>query len=186
MSEFEKPSTNIGKQEFTPEQEDEITRKWYGHTSFEGRTKAEFDALREEVRKATTVDFNRRRSDRDYRRLLHENPLVNDFLTHRTLSDLADIYEAKDAIGLSEEQFEKLLATFGPEIQEEFHKEHTRDEAWGEAIREAYKEFTPEEIREHLNEATATMKTEIELQEQNIPHQRKELPGVLPRKKKSQ
>lgn len=181
----ESPQTNSDKREFTPKEETEITAKWYGDTSFEGRTKAEFDALRQEVKKATILDFEKLRNDRDYSRLIYENPFVDDFLTQNTMTDLSVIHDDRDTIGLSESQFEKLVAALGPEVQAKWRGEIAKHRTMKEALQGMLKQFTPEEIRSHRTETTATMKKEIELQEKNIPHQMLK-PALFPKKKKLQ
>ncbi|SRR6266478_3069138 len=117
---------NSGKQEFTPEEEAEITAKWYFDTSFEGRTGAEFKALRDEVRKATTLDFVRRRKDRDYDSLIYENPYVVEFMKDMTVFDLESIYEHRKDLGLSEDQFRKLLTIFDSSVQDAFSQRNCR------------------------------------------------------------
>lgn len=174
------PPANSPKREFTPEEENEITGKWYADASFEGRTKAEFDAFRSEVRKATTLDFIKRRDDRDYSRLIYENPHVEGFLAEMTVTDLVMIYENKEVIGLSKEQFQRLLATFGEDVQEKFRE----GIAMGRLMKDLYGQFTSEELREHSDATFAAMIKEIELQETNTPHQEVTLPGLFPEKKK--
>src|SRR5712692_10748789 len=88
----EQPPKNSGTQKFTPQERAEITRKWYDDTSHAGRTGAEFKALREEVRKATILDFVRLRNDRDYETLSHENPHVHKFENDLTVLDLQIIH----------------------------------------------------------------------------------------------
>jgi hypothetical protein len=166
------------KQEFGPGEELKTTQKWYKDTSFEGRTKAEFSALREEIRASATLDFVKLQKDRDYSRLIHENPLVNEFLTEQTLNDLIMIYEDRAALGISDEQFQKLLAIFGTDIVTKFREEIETDDI----IKQVYKGFTPEELGRHSNETLATMRNEIELQEKNIPHPMLK-PTLLPKKK---
>src|SRR5437667_7043776 len=97
----EEPPINDNQSEFTPEQRNEIARKWYNETSHEGRTGAEFKALREEVLQSTVLDFVRYREDRDYEDLAHENPYVKEFLNDMTKFDLARIFDSRKEIGLS-------------------------------------------------------------------------------------
>jgi hypothetical protein len=176
----EKAQPNNYQQEFSQEEEREITQKWYNHASFEGRTKLEFSALREKVRKSTTLDFVLLKKDQDYSRLIYENPFVADFLTDQTLTDLNVIYEDRADLGISDEQFEKLLTVFGKDVVTKFHEEITT----GRIIKKAYRQFTPEELARHSNETFATMKKEIDLQEKDISH-RMLRPPLLPRKKTS-
>src|SRR5690242_10148394 len=97
----EQPSTNNEKNDFTREEEREITSNWYGDTSFEDRTSAEFEALREELKKATVLDFTKFQQDGDYARLILENHLVDEFLTEETLRTLQRIHDGRRDIGLS-------------------------------------------------------------------------------------
>lgn len=173
----EMPPADHRQDELDPDEEREITRKWYNDASFEGRTSNEFQALREELRKAETFDFLRYREDDDYRRLIHENRLLQDFIDEETLITLSSIYEHRDEIGLSEDQFEKLLRIFGDEVREKFHEEIET----GEILKEMYRQFTPEEIEQHRKESLDTMKKEIDLQEQNIPHASLK-PSLFPKK----
>src|SRR5258708_31857615 len=94
----EQPQTNDGKPKFSPKEEAEIVRKWYFDTSHAGRTGAEFNALREEVRKATILDFIKLRDDLDYKSLSDENPYVQEFMNDITVFDLERIYEHKKGI----------------------------------------------------------------------------------------
>lgn len=176
------PASDNDKREFTPKEEAEITRKWYFDTSFEGRTKAEFDALRREVLEATTLDFTKLRNDQDYGRLIYENPLVGDFLTKSTITELWIIYEERNALGLSDAQFQKLVKILGPTVQRNWDKEVANHKVLTEAIQAADEQFTPDEIREHRHETTGIMKKEIDLQAQNIPHEMAK-PPLFPRKK---
>jgi hypothetical protein len=163
---------------FTPDQEDEITRKWYNDTSFEGRSGAEFKALREELRKTHVLDFRRYRGDRDYENLIDENPHVQQFRADMTKYDLLAIHDSRKEIGLSDEQFKKLLSIFDEDIQKSVHAFI----AQSDAVKTLYKSFSPAELKDHSDEVTAEMKREIELQEQNIPHERVRL-RPFPRKK---
>jgi hypothetical protein len=176
------PPLNRDKPEFTPKEEAEITREWYFDTSFEGRTKAEFDALRQEVQKSTSLDLSRLRSDQDYSRLIYENPLVSDFLAKSTIADLWIIYEDRNVLGLSEEQFRKLVEVLGSDIQRKWNRELATHKVLKETIRAANEQFTPEELGEHRNETTGIMKKEIGLQAQNIPHEIV-MPPLFPQKK---
>jgi len=173
----EQPPIN-DKPKFTREQRNEIGRKWYDDTSFEGRTGAEFKALREEVQKATVLDFARYRDDRDYERLVHENPHAREFMDDTTKYDLVKIYDCRKEIGLSDEQFDKLLSVFDEGIQ----KRVRTFIADGRAAKAFYKLFSPAELEEHSEEALAAMQNETELQERNIPHERVKL-SLFPRKK---
>jgi hypothetical protein len=175
----EKPQVNKDDEVHATEEEREITRKWYNDTSFEGRTKAEFDALREEVRRATSLDFNKLRADRDYSRLIYENPLFAQLLTDTALIDVEMIYEERDKIGLSEEQFQRLLVIFGPEVQNAFRKQI----AEREIVAHLYGQFSADELKRHSDETTAIMKKEIELQERNVPHEMLK-PSLFPTKRK--
>src|SRR5260370_11082678 len=117
----EQPTINKEKRKITPE-EAEIIRKWYFDTSHAGRTGAEFKLLREEVRNATVLDFIKLRDDLDYKSLSNENPYVQEFMNDMTIFDLERIFEHRKDIGLSEEQFEKLLGIFGQYVQDAFRK----------------------------------------------------------------
>src|SRR5437879_5185908 len=145
----EQPPINDGNQEFTSQEKAEITRKWYDDTSHAGRTGAEFKALREELRKATTLDFVRLRDDRDYETLSHENPYVQTFENDLTVLDLQMIHGHREEIGLSDEQFEKLLAIFEPDIQIEFRKKIANLRTFREIVKEAQKPFSTAESMEH-------------------------------------
>ncbi|MCL4538744.1 MAG: hypothetical protein M1378_03975 [Bacteroidetes bacterium] len=149
-----------------PVEEREIAQKWYNDASFEGRTSNEFKALREELRKANTLDFTKYHNDGDYRRLIHENPLLQEFVGEETCITLWSIYGHRDEIGLSDAQFEKLLGILGEEVRNKFHEE---SEA-GKTIKEMYRQFTPDEIARHRIELAGTLKKEIGLQKQNLPH----------------
>jgi len=173
----EQPPIN-DKLKFTPEQRNEIARKWYNDTSFEGRTGAEFEALREEVQKATVLDFARYRDDRDYERLVDENPHVREFMDETTKYDLVKIYDCRKEIGLSDEQYDKLLSVFDEHMQ----KSVRAFIADGRAAKALYKLFSPAELKEHSEEALAAMQKETELQAQNIPHERVKL-SLFPRSK---
>lgn len=162
----ELPEINNGLEEPEDAEAREITRKWYNDASFEGRTSSEFNALREQLRKSNTLDFAKYRTDDDYRRLIHENPLLREFVDEEALITILNIYDHRDEIELSAQQFEKLLRIFGDSIREKFHEQlHT-----GEMIKDAYRQFPPEKIAKHQKELLATLKREIGLQEQNIPH----------------
>jgi hypothetical protein len=180
----ENPAPNETPSGFSPQEELEITKKWYADTSFEGRTKADFEALRSEVRHSTTLDFARRLRDRDYRRLIFENPYVNDFLTESTVTDLLLLYDKKADFGLSEEQFRKLVGALGPEILQKWDEETESEKALTKAMQEALGQFSPDERKQHQHEITALMKNEIDLQEKGIQHKMRR-PSLLPRKKQS-
>jgi len=179
----EQPPINDDDRKFTPEEKREITRKWYLDTSHEGRTGAEFKALREEVRKATILDFVRLRDDRDYEALSHENPSVQKFTNDLTVLDLQIIHGHREEIGLSEGQFEKLLAIFEQDVQNEFRKKIAHLQALKGIYKEAQKHFSPAEWKEHSDESLAAMKKETELQEQNVPHEPPKL-SPFPKKKR--
>src|SRR5438552_4856309 len=112
---FETPQPS-GGHESSSADESKITAKWYFDTSHEGRTGAEFRAMREELRKATMLDFIKMRSDLDYRCLMHENPYLEEFTKDVTVFNLVRVYEARRDIGLSEEQLLKLLAVFDQDV----------------------------------------------------------------------
>ncbi len=179
----EQPPTNDGKPKFSPEEEAEIIRKWYFDTSHTGRTGAEFKALREEVRKATALDFIKLRDDLDYKSLSNENPYVQEFMNGMTVFDLERIYEHRRDIGLSEEQFEKLLGIFGQYVQDAFRKSLADGEAMRHVYKEADKLFPAAEMQEHSDESLEAMKRESELQEQNLPHEPAKL-SFFPKKKR--
>ena len=167
----EQPPINGESPKFTPQERNEIARKWYDDTSHAGRTGAEFKALREEVRKASVLDFVKLRNDRDYETLSHENPYVQEFMNDLTVLDLQVIHGHRKEIGLSDEQFEKLVAIFEPGIQSEFRKKTANLQTLKGVYREAQNHFSPIEWTEHRDESLATMKKETELQELNVPHE---------------
>jgi hypothetical protein len=179
----EQPPINGGNQKFTPQEKTEITRKWYDDTSHAGRTGAEFKAIREEVRKATILDFVRLHDDRDYETLTYENPYVQRFTNDLTVLDLQMIHGHREEIGLSDEQFKKLLAIFEPDVQREFRKKVANLQALKGIYKEAQKHFPPAEWKELSDENLAAMKEETELQEQNIPHEPTKL-SPFPKKKR--
>jgi hypothetical protein len=170
------------KQKFTARERNEITRRWYDDTSHAARTGAEFKALREEVRKATVLDFVKLRNDRDYESLSNENPYVQEFMNDLTVLDLQVIHGHRDEIGLSDEQFEKLLAIFEPDVQSEFRRKTANLHALKGIYTEARKQFSLAELEEHSDESLSEMKRETELQEQNIPHEPTKL-SPFPKKK---
>jgi hypothetical protein len=174
----EQPSINKEKTDFTPEEEREITDKWYGDTSFEGRTSVEFQALREELKKATVLDFTKFNNDGDYARLIFENHLVDEFLTEETIQTLQLIYDERRVIGLSELQFQKLLRIFDSEVQKKFREEITE----AQLLKGVFKQFSPDEMEENRRDRLAIMNNEIALQNKNIPHPKPRLP--FPGKKK--
>jgi hypothetical protein len=178
----EQPPINSDKQKITPD-EAEVVRKWYFDTSHAGRTSAEFKALREEVRKATVLDFIKLRDDLDYKSLSHENLYVQEFMNDVTVFDLERIHEHRKDIGLSDQQFEKLLAIFEQDVQDAFHKSIADGEAVADLYKKADRHFSPGEIQEHSDESLAAMKREIELQEQNLPHEPVKL-SFFPKKKR--
>jgi len=180
----EQPPTSSGNRRFTPEREAEITRKWYFDTSHEGRTGAEFAALREEVRKATVLDFEKLRDDLDYKNLTNENPYMQEFTNDITVFDLERIYEHRNGIGLSDEQFEKLLGIFDKEVRDAFRKSIADGEVVSDIHRKANKYFSPAELKEHSEETLAAMRRETELQEENLPHEPVKL-SFFPKKKRT-
>ena len=161
-----------------------IIRKWYLDTSHEGRTGAEFKALREEVRKATVLDFIKLDNDLDYKSLTNENPYVREFMNDITVFDLERIYEHKKDIGLSEEQFEKLVTIFGQHVQDAFRNSIAEGDVMRQIYRETDNLFLPAEMQEHSDESLAAMKRETELQEQNLPHESVKLSFFPKRKRK--
>jgi hypothetical protein len=175
----EQPPIDKEQAQFTPEEERQITSAWYGDTSFEGRSSAEFKALRKELRKATILDFTKFQNDEDYARLIYENHLVDEFLTEETLRSLQLIYDERQSIGLSEEQFQKVLRIFDSGVQKKFREEI----AEGGLIKGFYKQFSPEEMEENRSQHLAIMKKEIELQSKNISRPRPRLP--FPSKEKN-
>jgi hypothetical protein len=177
----EQPSIGDNKGEVKPT-EAEITRKWYFDTSHEGRTGAEFNVLREEVRKASVLDFGKLHKDLDYKNLVNENPYVQEFVNDVAVFDLERIYEHRKDIGLSDQQFEKVLAIFGQHTQDAFRKSIADSEAVSRLYKLADKHFSPVEIKEHSDESLAAMNRETELQEQNIPHEPVNL-SFFPKKK---
>ncbi len=52
-----------------------------------------------------------------------------------------------------------------------FHKEIAEGEAMTRVFKDVDRHFSPAEVKEHSNETLAAMKKEIELQEQNKPHE---------------
>jgi len=181
---LEQPPINDDKQKFTSQERAEITRKWYDDTSHAGRAGAEFKALREEVRKATILDFVRLRNDRDYETLSYENPYVQRFTNDLTVLDLQMIHGHREEIGLSDEQFEKLLAIFELDVQREFRKKVANLQALTGIYKEAQKHFPPAEWKELSDENLSAMKKETELQEQNVPHEPVKLPFFPKRRRK--
>jgi hypothetical protein len=178
----EQPPKDDADRKFNPEEEKEITRKWYKDTSFEGRTGAEFKALRKEVREATILDFTRYRDDQDYKNLTYENPHVREFMDKETKYILVKIFEERADIGLSDEQFNRLLARFDENVQDGVRQFIASTEAVGAL----FKRFSPAELKEHSEEYLAAMQKEIELQERNVPHKRVKLPPPFPQKKSSE
>jgi hypothetical protein len=174
----EKPPINDASLRSATPEEKEIARRWYDDTSHAGRTSAEFKVLREELRKTTVLDFVKYRGDRDYENLIDENPHVQEFRADTTKYDLLRIRERRKEIGLSDEQFNRLLSIFDEDIQKNVHTFI----AQSGAVKTLYKRFSPAKLKEHSDEVTAEMKREIELQEQNIPHERVKL-SPFPRKK---
>jgi hypothetical protein len=179
----ELPSINSDKRQITPE-EAEITRKWYFETSHEGRTGAEFNALREEVRQATVLDFEKLRDDLDYKNLTKENPYVQEFVSDMTVFDLERIYEHRQDVGLSGEQFETLLAIFDKDVQYAFRKAIADGEVVSDLYKKADKYFSPAELKEHSEESLTAMNRETELQQQNLPHEPAKF-SFFPRKKRT-
>lgn len=160
------PELNNAKEDLGVDEEREITRKWYKDASFEKRTSSEFKALREELRKARVLDFEKYRNDNDYRRLIHENQFLQDFVENETLITLSTIHDRMEEIGLSEEQFRKLVSPFGKTL----HKRLLEQIGAGKMVEELFRGFTPKEMAQHEREQVETMKEEIGLQEKNIPH----------------
>lgn len=157
---------NNANENLDPDENRETIRKWYSDASFEGRTSSEFKVLREHVRKAKTLDFVKYQNDDDYRRLIHENPLLQEFVDEETCITLWAIYDRRQEIGLSEEQFGKLLLIFGDQVRQKFRQQIET----GEVVHEAFRQFTPEQIAQHQKELLGTLKDEIALQEQDIRH----------------
>lgn len=118
-----------------------LFRRWYGHTSWEGRSDAEFEKMREELRAATILDFEQYENDKDYRHLITENPRVEGFLDGHEVLILMAIHDRLRDIGITESQFEKMKEAFSERAVETFEDNRIT----GQAIAETFKHMSPEE-----------------------------------------
>ncbi len=126
-----------GEQGFQPQpikeepgnsQEDKLAREWYNDTSWEGRSPREFQELRKELRETTSLDFTRYFDDKDYHRLLHENPRMQQLTFREETVSLMALRDRIKEAGISPRQFEKLLPAFSPQAVKEFRKNQATEE----------------------------------------------------------
>lgn len=134
------------RKEFSEEEADELTRQWYGFgRSHEGRTQEEYEALKKEVVGLLTLDFRRYVKDADYREFMEKNnPLFEKILADEKKWGeerlIHDIHATREKLGISEDQFKKILGLCDPEVQKSFKEQAMINKLLGGA----FKKLTPE------------------------------------------
>lgn len=143
-----------------------LARQWYFDTSHAGHTREEYEALKQETSKSLTLDFQRYATDADYRDLMQRrNPFLERILDDEWQSSrqsfLEDIQEAKAKLGISDEQFRKILALCEPEVRKRF-AENAQVSA---LLTSTFKKLGPETNTKIDNAVNRKMQSEIEKRE---------------------
>src|ERR1039458_6371982 len=142
-----------GEQSFQPEPSkreseqppaDKLMREWYNDTSWEGRSPREFEDVRREARKAPSLDFDRYFHDKDYQRLIHENPRMQQLMFEEEAVSLMALWDRRTQVGISPGQFEGLVSAFSPEAVKRFK----RNVATEQALRSGYGGMSAEDAEE--------------------------------------
>ncbi len=154
------------QKELSKEEDTRLAHKWYFDSSRAGHTPEEYKALKQETSNALALDFKRYVKDADYKDLMElHNPLFAKILEdERHSADYAFImkmYETRGKLGISDDQFKKVLELCDPDVQKSFNDSVFVDKL----LRGAFKKLTPEASTRLDNAINRKMRRGIEQRE---------------------